>query len=237
MRLPEHRLDVERERQLDGLACRARGGDDDDAPAGPAANEIITIAREERIVDRAQGLAYCGFSGLRTGGFAVESALPSRASLRRGDVSALGLNARAAGEPPRRVNDPISRGSVRRLGPKTTAELAGRFLMALAQSVGAGCWDAGTPVSQTRQSPAGGVKVSGIRDGTARASCAASGLAAAASANNATSQAKRVRTASRYLGDGPPYGRSSGANGFRWSQNDTRGTRRGSNGRKLQEKL
>lgn len=53
--------------------------------------------------------------------------------------------------------------SPRRCGPKTTDALDGRFRMALAQSVGAGCCDAGTPLIQSRQSPAGGVNDSGMR--------------------------------------------------------------------------
>jgi hypothetical protein len=68
--LPQDGLDVEREGQFDRLARGARWGDDDDAPAGPAANKVFAVAREVRISDRAQGLAYCGFSGLRVG-FAV----------------------------------------------------------------------------------------------------------------------------------------------------------------------
>jgi hypothetical protein len=93
--LPQHRLDVEREGQFDRLACRARGGNDDDAPAGPAANEVFAIAREVRIGDGAQGLAYCGFSGLRAG-LTAESAR-SRASSRRRGASMVGLNWRAEG--------------------------------------------------------------------------------------------------------------------------------------------
>lgn len=53
--------------------------------------------------------------------------------------------------------------SPRSCGPKTTAALDGRFRIALAQSVGAGCCDAGTPLIQSRQSPAGGVNDSGMR--------------------------------------------------------------------------
>jgi len=45
--------------------------------------------------------------------------------------------------------------SSRRL-PNTMRALFGRFLMAVAQSVGAGCWLAGTFSSQTRHNPAGG---------------------------------------------------------------------------------
>lgn len=48
-------------------------------------------------------------------------------------------------------------------GPNTTEAFDGRFLTALAQSVGAGCCDAGTPLIQSRQSPAGGVNDSGMR--------------------------------------------------------------------------
>ena len=40
--------------------------------------------------------------------------------------------------------------------PKRTLPLAGRFLTADAQSVGAGCWPAGTSLSQIRHIPAGG---------------------------------------------------------------------------------
>ena len=45
--------------------------------------------------------------------------------------------------------------------PNTTRALFGLFLMAVAQSVGAGCWLAGTFSSHTRQSPAGGWADSG----------------------------------------------------------------------------
>ena len=80
--LPQDGLDVERERQLDRLARGARGGNDDDAPAGPAANKVFAVAREVRISDRAQGLAYCGFSGLRVALAVVVSGVWSRSRSR-----------------------------------------------------------------------------------------------------------------------------------------------------------
>jgi hypothetical protein len=50
-RLPEDGLDVEAERQLDRLAGRARGRDDDDAPSLPRRDERIVVWREVRVAD------------------------------------------------------------------------------------------------------------------------------------------------------------------------------------------
>jgi len=45
--------------------------------------------------------------------------------------------------------------------PKSTFPFAGRFLTADAQSVGAGCWPAGTSFSQMRHMPVGGKNAGG----------------------------------------------------------------------------
>lgn len=45
--------------------------------------------------------------------------------------------------------------------PKRTLPFDGRFFTADAQSVGAGCWLAGTPSIQIRHMPAGGMKAGG----------------------------------------------------------------------------
>jgi hypothetical protein len=51
-RFPEDRLDVERERELYGLAGGARRGNDDDASSGSRADECIVVWRKIRIADR-----------------------------------------------------------------------------------------------------------------------------------------------------------------------------------------
>jgi hypothetical protein len=52
--LPEDRLDVERERELNRLAGRARGRDDDDAACRTCRDKGVVVRREIWIVDAAE---------------------------------------------------------------------------------------------------------------------------------------------------------------------------------------
>jgi len=62
--LPEDRLDVQREGELDRLARRASGRDDDDPARRAGADECLVIGREVRVADAAErGVYDSGFSG------------------------------------------------------------------------------------------------------------------------------------------------------------------------------
>jgi hypothetical protein len=78
-RLPEHRLDVEREREFDGLARRARGRDDDDAAGRPRGEERFAVGREVLVPDwpECRLVGYCRISGLPPAGGGVPSGFPA----------------------------------------------------------------------------------------------------------------------------------------------------------------
>jgi hypothetical protein len=78
-RLPEDGLDVEREREFDGLARRARRRDDDDAAGRPRGKERFAVGREVRVPDwpAKRLVGYCRISGLPPAGGGVTSGLPA----------------------------------------------------------------------------------------------------------------------------------------------------------------
>jgi hypothetical protein len=71
----------------------------------------------------------------------------------RNSASAYGLRAFPFSSPFKSFSRPRCAES----SPKTTRPLVGRFLIAVAQSVGAGCCAGGTSSSQMRHIPAGGM--------------------------------------------------------------------------------
>ena len=69
MLTPEQCLNVESKRELNRLAGRACGRDDDDASCGALRDESVVVRREVRVADAAEQRrlgVYCGFSGLVT---------------------------------------------------------------------------------------------------------------------------------------------------------------------------
>ena len=164
---PERRLDVQSERELDRLAGGARGRDDDQPARRARTHERVVVGREVRVANAAEGsLDYRWLYGRRLGPLSevgrtagmVEFTgwTPAAPSRDRGGSD------RWFVQPPSRAVEGVvalqlrSGGVLGQLSKKTMRALFGRFLIAVAQSVGAGCWLTGTFSSHTRQRPAGG---------------------------------------------------------------------------------